>query len=223
MTLPIKMKIKEVSKLNYDDVDPGTRRIFVVFGIILNSFITFAGYYNLYWNTIISTISLIISTIIWFILSFFIIYEVDFYLESRKKKKIYNERLKAGKKTKSGYIEPKRERKKYRGIEYELAILESPSEDRWVVIESEFNSYSNLFLNLEKYFDFNLDDFLYVSNLNGETIDDQWKEGERVAKYQIDGFYELYENRETLLNEKITDIKNTVIKLEKIIENLRSE
>lgn len=203
-------------------IDKGDRRMLLVLVIFLNIVITYMAYYFIGWYNTLGHFFLIANIVIWVIIGFQCIYEFIVFYKLRKKKKDYEEKVKL-KETKSGYYEPRREKRKYRGIEYELAILESSGGFQWSVIESHFEFPCNLFPNLEKLFDFFSDDFLNVAYLDGETIEEQWKEGKQIAKEQIDELYKIYENREKLYENKIKELKNIVLNLEKFIENLGSE
>lgn len=190
--------------------------------IFLNIVITYMGYYFIGWYNTLGYSFFIISIVLWVIIGFQCIYEFITVYKTRKERKDYEEKVKS-KETKSGYYEPRRERRKYRGIEYELAILESFGGMQWIAIESHFKFPSNLFPDLEKLFDFYSDDFLNVAYLDGETIEDQWKEGDRVAKHQIDELYKLYEEREKLYEKKIKELKNIFSNFEEFIETLGDE
>ena len=124
----------------------------------------------------------------------------------------------------------KKETRKYRGIEYNLLILESDSGRKWVVVvlESELKFPEDLIYNLNEYkliIDENLLNFLsYDSVMWWEyPLEFQWEKMDEIAKRQIDGLYRIYEIRENLLNERKTDIKTTISNLEKFIESLGRE
>ena len=122
----------------------------------------------------------------------------------------------------------KKETRKYRGIEYNLLILESDSGRKWVVLESEFKFPEDLIYTLNEYkliIDENLLNFLsYDSVMWWEyPLEFQWEKIDEIAKWQIDGLYRIYEIRENLLNERKTDIKTTISNLEKFIESLGRE
>lgn len=122
----------------------------------------------------------------------------------------------------------KKETKKYRGIEYNLLILESDSRRKWVVLESEFKFPEDLIYNLNEYRLTGDDNFLnflsYDSVMWWEyPLEFQWEKMDEIAKQQIDELYRIYEIRHNLLNERKTDIKTTISNLEKFIESLGRE
>lgn len=114
--------------------------------------------------------------------------------------------------------------KKYLGIEYNLISLESYSERRWVALESNFKFPKNLILVLKGHFSFR-DDFLYHDSAmwEGRSIEYQWDKMDKIARQQIDELYQLYENSDDILKNKVNNLTTIITDLKDFIKSLGSE
>ena len=125
---------------------------------------------------------------------------------------------------KRGFKIHNQETKKYLGIEYDLISLESYSERRWVALESNFKFPKGLILVLKGHFSLR-DDFLYYDSAmwEGHPIEYQWDIMDKIARQQIDELYQLYENSDDILKNKINNLTTIITNLKDFIKSLGSE
>ena len=116
----------------------------------------------------------------------------------------------------------KQETKKYRGIEYNLISGESYSGRKWVALESNLKFPEPLMIHLKRHFSFR-DDFLWYDSMmwGGRSIEYQWDKTDKIAKQEIDELYQLYEDSDEILKNKIDNLTTIITNLKNFIEKIK--
>lgn len=141
-----------------------------------------------------------------------------------KREKWNKENIKSPEEKRRGFKIHNQETKKYRGIGYNLISLENYSGRKWIALESNFKFPESLMINLKRHFSLR-DDFLYYDSVmwEGHSIEYQLEKMDKIAKQEIDELYQLCEDSDEILKNKINSLTTIITNLKKFIKSLGSE